>query len=546
MHPWHESVILLAMSLMFGSACKDTTVVEGDVCAASINVQPASSDVMDNATGIFLTIRQHSQPIFDGYVDTPLDPTSGGVVPVTAGLGSIERPAIPPSEEILITLEVLNIDNQVISNGRTLPFDCLIGDAPDPSLFLARSDGFTVVTDTVASSILPTATPLADLRVLLIGGQDNEDAAADPVVRIYDHTRGTVCRDNSCVSGDAVGARVGHAATVMDDGQVLIHGGRVPQAGPISSAVVHSDAFRFDPSNGVIHQVLLNGDVPPPRHAHTATLLAGDNVPEASRGKILIAAGRGAGGTWLDDVHLLDPFTGECRKIEANLHYARSNATATMLSSGDVFIAGGRNGSGFLASVELFYAADESSWMPPDSQCGAEQDAHLCAARSGHTATLLDDGNVLLWGKSTFNSGGGDEIVAELFVIEDLRSIPIAAQNRQQHTASLLDHPGSGCPGGPCPVLILGGNDPETGDAVPAEIFWPTQGPTYDGILTQLPPAAGGSAREEHAVAPLGNGMVLVFGGRDPQTTDVVPEVETYNPCHSDRHTCPHTRPAQP
>src|SRR5207245_2841573 len=76
-----------------------------------------------------------------------------------------------------------------------------------------------------------------------------------------------------------------------------------------------------------------------------------------------------------------------------NLKTGRFSHTATLLQNGKVLVAGGRGGSGLqccnsLSSAELYDPA-MGTWSYTGS---------LNAARYGHTATLLQDGKVLVTG----------------------------------------------------------------------------------------------------------------------------------------------------
>ena len=85
-----------------------------------------------------------------------------------------------------------------------------------------------------------------------------------------------------------------------------------------------------------------------------------------------------------------------------SLGTARDDHTATLLPNGKVLVAGGENGSGALASAELYDPAT-GTWSATGS---------LATARDYHTATLLPNGKVLVAGG--FN-GSGDLASAELY-----------------------------------------------------------------------------------------------------------------------------------
>jgi hypothetical protein len=70
------------------------------------------------------------------------------------------------------------------------------------------------------------------------------------------------------------------------------------------------------------------------------------------------------------------------------MHDARYAHTATLLSNGEVLVAGGQDGNQVLSSAEL-YDPRTSRWMVT---------APMHDARYEHTATLLRDGTVLVAG----------------------------------------------------------------------------------------------------------------------------------------------------
>ncbi|MBI5547153.1 MAG: hypothetical protein HY901_25005 [Deltaproteobacteria bacterium] len=133
--------------------------------------------------------------------------------------------------------------------------------------------------------------------------------------------------------------------------------------------------------------------MPSARCAHSATLLPS--------GKVLVAGGRD-GSSHLAGALLFDPAT-EAWTDTGSLAAPRSGHTATLLASAKVLIAGGENdGSTDLADTELFDPVT-GTWSVG---------ASMAAARIGHSATLLPSGRVLVAGG---RSGATPLEGAELF-----------------------------------------------------------------------------------------------------------------------------------
>jgi N-acetylneuraminic acid mutarotase len=108
-----------------------------------------------------------------------------------------------------------------------------------------------------------------------------------------------------------------------------------------------------------------------------------------------------------------------------SLATARSGHTATLLQSGRVLVAGGYNGN-YLASAEL-YDPTTNTWSAAGS---------LVTARHDHTATLLPSGKVLVAG----GDNGSSLASAELYDPTTNTWSPAGslATDRYHHTATLL------------------------------------------------------------------------------------------------------------
>jgi hypothetical protein len=250
---------------------------------------------------------------------------------------------------------------------------------------------------------MQTSTLLQDGRVLIAGGYDFDDFSGtgeapppgqatakitsgppDPrrIAELYDPKTGTFSR-----TGSMAVDRYGHTATLLDDGRVLIAGGQSLKSGGLSSAEL------YDPRNGTFTPTgSLNG----PRTGHTATLL-----PD---GDVLIVGGDSLAA------ELYHQATGKF-SLTGSLSVPRVDHTATLLRDGRVLIAGGFAGSGdssiWDASAEI-YDPKTGTFSPTGS---------MREARTGHTATLLANGQVLITGGYDPQGGTAQKtpIMAELY-----------------------------------------------------------------------------------------------------------------------------------
>ena len=174
---------------------------------------------------------------------------------------------------------------------------------------------------------------------------------------------------NSFAAGPAMNSGRGAAtATLLPSGKVLIAGG-----GILSSTDLYDPATNSFAAGPVMSTA---------RNCATATLLPS--------GKVLIAGGAD-GSKALSSTDLYDPATNSFAAAghTAAMNTARDHATATLLASGKVLIAGGRRPDDVLASTELY---------DPVTNSFASATAAMNTPRFGATATLLPSGKVLIAG----------------------------------------------------------------------------------------------------------------------------------------------------
>jgi N-acetylneuraminic acid mutarotase len=230
-----------------------------------------------------------------------------------------------------------------------------------------------------------TTTLLQDGKVLVAGGGDPSDVAElyDPVTNAWSAT------------GNLVGGRYCHTATLLEDGKVLVAGG----SDDSDFGTALSTATLYDPLTGTWSAATNMGT---PAAIHTATLLESGKVLEAGGYLPRWLPGSNpnayhAAPISLDTAQLYDPVSGTW-SYSGSLTTDREGHTATLMPDGTVVVAGGLAIQGSAPHVQHRTLGAVESYDPISGEWAGASDLNV--PRSGHTATLLADGRILVAGGS--------------------------------------------------------------------------------------------------------------------------------------------------
>jgi hypothetical protein len=223
-----------------------------------------------------------------------------------------------------------------------------------------------------------TMTLLADGRWLVAGGYvrgndpRNQSNYVTNEALIFIPTTGKWTNTGAMTS-----ERIGHTATLLSNGEVLVTGGqtvtRIPNGALFKEAAT---AEIYDPATG---QWRLTGAMNQPRASHAATLLP--------NGKVLATGGGTNSVIRLSSAELYDPKTEQWTNA-SSMKSVRGLHTATLLTNGLVLIAGGWDENhNFRFDAELYNPVLDK-WRMTGSM--------PFKARFFYASTLLTNGQVLL------------------------------------------------------------------------------------------------------------------------------------------------------
>ena len=321
-----------------------------------------------------------------------------------------------------------------------------------------------------------TATLLDDGRVLVAGGRRlGEYGSTDANAQTYDPALGVWRKASSMVQ-----PRFVHTATLLEDGRVLVVGGRAPFL--LRGAEVYNPSTNTWSSAGRLANA----------RAYHAAVRIGDGLVMVIGGMSVSPEGEIPTAT----TEIYDAFT-ESWIPASDMATARAAPTMVAFPDGRVLVTGGIGPDGDVVASAEMYSPSTGLWEP----VGA-----MAEPRAGHTATLLPEGRVLVAGGISDDSGIALATV-ELYdpVIGEWSQSGGMSEGRLRHTASLML-------GGN--VVVIGGaleGQPttleESGATLgSAEIYERSTGSwaSVDDMNSQ---------RSNHATVVLDSGLVMTMGG---------------------------------
>jgi N-acetylneuraminic acid mutarotase len=364
-------------------------------------------------------------------------------------------------------------------------------------------DPLTATFSAAATMALPRKTGQAQVtfangKVLVCGGLSElidvygsyETSASLAETEIYDPAANAWTAVTSMNA-----ARSGHTATLLQNGQVLVAGGKDANGNILSSAEI------YDPIANTWTTV---ASLTTTRIGHSAILL--------NNGTVLVTGGTDSGSNWLNSAEIYAPAANTW--TAAGSMQATSGYTTTLLKSGKVLFAGGLTNGGYdnLAPVNTaeIYDPVAGTWNSA---------AFMSTALAYHTATLLSAGTVLVAGGEAADRLGATTSAAIYDPVANTwTSVASLNISRYNHLAIPLPNGNVVVAYGATYYLYNYGVAHGSAETYnPAANTW-----TPSGMTVPL---------DYFSATPLASGQVLFAGGGSGETDGIVTNlVQTFNP----------------
>ena len=352
-----------------------------------------------------------------------------------------------------------------------------------------------------------TATTLQNNLVLLTGGMYGGSETSADTTALFDPFSETFGTTNPLTV-----PRVRHAATLLDDGRVLVTGGqhlrglarteaRLCPLGVLRGDLRPGDR-KFSPTGPMLQ----------PRAGHTATKL--------TDGRVLVAGGYSLTGngvtTFSAQAEIFDPATGTFLAA-GSMTAPRGDHSATLLADGRVLIVGGADQ--FVEFGEASFAPSRTPRYSMRAVGTFTPAAALATERTRHTATLMADGRVFIAGGQ--NERGGprsSEIfdpIAGTFAAGPRAAVP--------HHATLAPLIGGG-------RIFLTGSGPGA-----SEVFDPLGGgvaatASESPATRAFSPVDTNVLHESPLLVELQDGRILIVGGGNLGDPEHLAPAEIFDP----------------
>jgi len=282
-----------------------------------------------------------------------------------------------------------------------------------------------------------------------------------------------------------------HTATLLSDGRVLVAGGDA-SFNPSAACEI------FDPKTNTWSTV---ASMTTARSEHTATLL-GD-------GRVFVAfgAGVGTGRPKLNTAEIYDPKTNKWTDVSTTgftKPIARVAHTATLLPTGEVFLAGGVTGTSPESTTgrQVLYNPTTGSWNIPFDPGFA---SFMKEPRAYHAAVLVGSKVFALGGEKIDTAGTATPLAsieswsaATGWVLSPAK----LGKARCEHAATVT---GAGS------IVLVGGGSKCRGIGSTPVAAGELYDPTTDKVAASAPALV--TARSRHTLTTLASGQLLVTGG---------------------------------
>jgi hypothetical protein len=339
----------------------------------------------------------------------------------------------------------------LLSNGKVLltggatyaPNQYAVGVLPTAELFDPATGTFARTGTMSVARRLHSATLLPDGRVLILGGYDTGRPLDN--AELYDPETGTFT-----AAGRLLFPRAGHDAILLRDGTVLIVGGTDGRYPAIPDAEIYDPvAGTFTATGPYVGRgacdfcaqsvlladgrVLFPGQLPAQLYDPRTRVFSPTGQPTGVRsaatvllnGRVLFAGGESDMLGRSKEAELFDPTRGVFAQT-SGMTWRRVWHSLTLLPDGTVLAAGGETDNCGPGWCEFGGTTTTAEAYDPVTGSFAVVGS-MGESRSGHTATLLNDGRVLIAGGVAYGGIGafyGSTAGAELYTPRTLVGVP--------------------------------------------------------------------------------------------------------------------------